>query len=245
MRYYAAFLRLRCFTRADVVALTGSSAAADSLLTAYRRRGLVDQVRRGLWVVLGLEDGQPVASRYRIATEVGPSAYVSHHSAFEYHGMANQVFYEVYVSANRRFTPFEYDGVSYRFVATRLAVGVEEMSDGVRVTDVERTVLDSVNDVEKIGGLEEFLACLELVPVLDSDKLLAYLDRYGKQVLYQKTGFLLSRYADRLRLPESFFTACQAHVGLGVGYLGSPAESRYDKRWRLVVPATLAQGVSA
>ena len=29
MRYYAALLRLRCFTRADVAALTGSGKAAD------------------------------------------------------------------------------------------------------------------------------------------------------------------------------------------------------------------------
>jgi predicted transcriptional regulator of viral defense system len=236
-RYYVELLRLRCFTRSDVAAMTGSGKAADSLLTSYRRRGLIDQVRRGLWVALGLDDGQPAASRYRIATEVGPGACVSHHSAFEYHGLANQVFYEVYVSSPRRFTPFDYDGVTYRFVAERLDAGVVDRRDGVRVTDVERTVLDAINDVDRIGGLEEFLACLDLVPVLDTSKLLAYLAGYGKQVLYQKTGFLLGHYAERLRLPESFFADCEAHLGAGVRYLGNPKEGRYDRRWRLVVPA--------
>ena len=62
-------------------------------------------------------------------------------------------------------------------------------------------------------------------------------------MLYQKTGFLLGLYADRLRLPESFFEACQAHVGKDVGYLGSPTEGVYDRRWRLVVPATPTEGV--
>lgn len=242
MKHYAELLRLRCFTRTDVVALTGSEKAADSLLTSYRKRGLIDLVRRGLWVVLGLDDGQPVASRYRIASAVAEDACVSHHSAFEYHGLANQVLYETYVSTNRRFAPFDYDGVSYRHVATRLRRGFSVQPDGVRVTDVERTVLDSINDVDKIAGLEEVLACLSLVPVLDPDMLLDYLADYSKQALYQKTGFLLGLYANQLRLPETFFTACEAHIGKGVSYVGNSSNGVYNRQWQLVVPQDLNQG---
>jgi predicted transcriptional regulator of viral defense system len=240
MRHYAALLRLRCFTRADVVALTGSEKAADSLLTSYRKRGLIDLVRRGLWVALGLDDGQPVASRYRIATAVGPEACVSHHSAFEFHGVANQVYYETFVSSARRFAPFEFDGVSYRHIAARLQVGAIMQPDGVRVTDLERTVLDSVNDAAKVAGLEELTACLSLVPWLDPDKLLDYLARYGKQALYQKTGFLLGLHAEQLRLPQWFFDACQSHMGKGVSRLGDSPDRVYDRVWRLVVPAQLS-----
>ncbi|MDR1450516.1 MAG: hypothetical protein LBI84_10050 [Propionibacteriaceae bacterium] len=242
VKHYAELLRLRCFTRVDVVALTGSEKAADSLLTSYRKRGLIDLVRRGLWVALGLDDGQPVASRYRIASAIGVEVCVSHHSAFEYHGLANQVFYEAFVSSPRRFAPFDYDGVSYRSVAARLDSGVEVQPDGVRVTDVERTVLDSINDIDKIAGLEEVLACLSLVPVVDPDKLLVYLASYGKQAMYQKAGFLFGLSAEQLRLPESFFNECESHVGKGVSYLDRGAAGVYDHRWRLVVPQSLRRG---
>ena len=107
MRYYADLLKLRCFTKADVVALTGSAAAARLLLTAYRKRGYVDRVRRSLWVVLGLDDHQPVASRYQIASAINRDAYISHHSAFEYYGYATQVSYEMCVTSATRFTPFD------------------------------------------------------------------------------------------------------------------------------------------
>ncbi|MDR2895475.1 MAG: hypothetical protein LBV30_02325, partial [Propionibacteriaceae bacterium] len=103
MRYYADLLKLRCFNKADVAALTDSPTAAGLLLTEYRKRGYVDQVRRDLWVVLGLEDHQPVASRHRIATAITPTTCVSHHSGFEYHGYANQVSYEVCVTSATRF----------------------------------------------------------------------------------------------------------------------------------------------
>jgi len=251
MRYYADLLKLRCFAKSDVTGLTGSATAASQLLTEYRKRGYVDQVRRDLWVVLGLVDRQPVASRYQIATTITPNACVSHHSAFEFHGFAHQVNYEVCVTSATRFTPFEYDGLTYRWLAPRIDVGVEVRSGGVSVTDLERTVLDSINDLTKVGGLEELLASLDVLPYLDPARLMSYLTAYGKQVLYQKTGCLLSQFNQALRLPESFFAECAARVGKSVRYLDPdlPAdEGVYVSVWQLVVPrrltTTLTQGMS-
>ncbi len=71
--------------------------------------------------------------------------------------------------------------------------GVSLKEDGVRVTDMERTILDSINDLDKIGGLEELLRCLELINYADEEKLLLYLKlTFHKQVLYQKRDISLS-----------------------------------------------------
>jgi predicted transcriptional regulator of viral defense system len=243
VRYYAELLKLGCFTVSNVASLTGSAVAAEKLLGEYRKRGWVAHVRRGLWVALGLDDGQPVVSRYRIGSAVTASGCVSHHSALEYLGYANQVFYEVYVSAGGRFEPFAFDGVSYRHVAARIDAGVVRGRDGVLVTDAERTVLDSANDATKIGGWEELRACLRLVPRLDSEKLTQYLGLYGKRAMWQKAGWLLSPFADPLDLPAEFFDECEARAGRAVTHLDPavPAGQRvWDARWRLLVPEDLA-----
>jgi hypothetical protein len=90
-----------------------------------------------------------------------------------------------------------------------------------------------------------------MVPYLDPSKLSDYLALYGRQVLYQKTGYLLSQFNEVLRLPESFFAECEGHVGKSVRYLDQdlPDQDRtYDRRWQLVVPrrlaAMLTQGVN-
>lgn len=57
----------------------------------------------------------------------------------------------------------------------------------------------------KIGGLEELLRCLLLVPALDGDKLLEVLEAYGFGQLYQKAGFILETFKDELSLPDTFF----------------------------------------
>ncbi|MDR1000327.1 MAG: transcriptional regulator [Clostridiales bacterium] len=247
MKYYKELLRQRCFTRADVIALTGSEGAANSLLHDYQKKGYIEQVKRNLYVAVSMETEQSAASRYYIGSHITEGSYLSHHSAFEYFGCANQVFYEVYVSGGKRFAPFEYDDVMFRYVAPRISPGMVERPDGVRVTDIERTVLDSIGDFEKIAGLEELLHCLELVPYLDEIRLLAYLDEYRKQVLYQKTGYILEHLKKDLRLSEGFFEACESKVSKSVRYLYQGVEhepNTYNKRWRLYVPQNLMKLIS-
>ena len=126
-------------------------------------------------------------------------------------------------------------------------VGIEEKPDGVRVTDIERTVLDSINDFEKIAGLEELLRCLELIPLIDEEKLLEYLERYGKQFLYQKTGYVLTHLKNELRLSERFFEICEGNVSKSVRYLYNGIEhekNAFDNRWQLFVPNNLLKILS-
>ncbi|NLK28988.1 MAG: hypothetical protein GX306_11705 [Clostridiales bacterium] len=127
-----------------------------------------------------------VATRYQIACAITNTAYISHHSAFEYYGFANQVFYEVYVSSETKFNHFDYDNVTYKYVASRMKEGVVEAKNttDVRITDLERTVIDSIRDFNKIGGFEELINSLEGVHYLDEKKLKRYLDIYNTQGLY-------------------------------------------------------------
>jgi len=242
MKYYKELLKLQCFTRADAIRLTGNTGTASSLLFDYQKKGYISAVKRNLYVAISLETGQPVASRYYIGSHITDGAYLSHHAAFEYYGCANQVFYEVYVSGEKRFAPFEYDDMTYRYIAPRIASGVTDRPDGVRVTDMERTVLDSIGDFEKIAGLEELLHCLELVPYLDEKKLLSYLPLYGKQILYQKTGYVLSHLKKELRLSNRFFEACEKKITKSVRYFYRGIErepNHFDRRWQMFVPQNL------
>jgi predicted transcriptional regulator of viral defense system len=187
-------------------------------------------------------DGMSVANRFVIASHITKSACVSHHSAFSYYGYTNQVFNEVYVSSSSKFNSFDFDGVTFRYVMARINAGVEKRADGVAVTDLERTVIDGINDFEKIGGLEELLRSLAMVPYADEDRLLRYLESYDKQVLYQKTGYILEHFKKEMSVSERFFEQCAARLSKSVRYLSSgPVKGKvqYDKRWQLLVPNDL------
>ncbi len=242
MKYYEKLVELQCFSRLDVERLTGNEYAANSLIKEYKRKGYIESVRRNLFVVISMETKRSVANRYRIASSILSGNHVSHHSAFEYYGCANQVFYELYISGESRFLDFEYDDLMFRYVALRIEPGVVHNEDGIHVTDIERTVLDSINDFEKIGGLEELLRCLALIPYIDEERLLCYLEAYHKKVLYQKTGYILENMKKQLRLSDSFFEVCINKSKGSVRYLYHGIEHEpnlFNNRWNLIVPQDL------
>ena len=242
MKYYEQLLKRGCFTWDELCAVVGNPNAADSLARSYLKKGYIQSVRRGLYATVDLATNEAAVSKFRVAGKVTPTAYVSHHAAFEYYGCANQVSYQVEVSSDTVFASFEYAGITYVYLGSRISDGIITQPDGVRVTDTERTVLDGIHDFEKVMGLEELLRCLELLPMVKEDKLLLYLDTYGKQVLYQKTGYVLWHFRETWNLSDNFFAACEARIGQSKRYLYKPPtleKMEYNRRWRLVVPHDL------
>lgn len=241
MKHYEKLLALSCFTKGDLEEITGSEAAAKWLCREYQKKGYIERVKRDLYVAISLETQQPIASRYAIASHISDDAAVSYHSAFEFYGYANQVFYETHVTSESRFRDFDYDGVTYRRIAPRIKKGITEVN-GIRVTTLERTVIDCMNLLEKIGGLEELLRCIALVPMLNEAMMLDYLDAYGSGFLYQKAGYILSPFANILGISEKFFSRCRANLPKGKSYLTKDSQGYvWHEEWMLYAPRDLKQ----
>jgi predicted transcriptional regulator of viral defense system len=211
------------------------------LLRQYVQKGYIQQVKKNLYVSISMESGMPVATRYQIASSITPTSYVSHRSAFEYYGYTNQVSYEMNISSDTVFADFEYEGINYAYIASRLPEGVIEQQ-GVRVTDPERTTVDYIGDFDHIGGLEELLRSLEMISFLSEEKLLRYLELSGKAVLYQKVGYVLEHFKDSLKLSDYFFEVCFLRKGKSKRYFTKASNQNhmvYNSRWGLMVPENL------
>ena len=158
----------------EVNAFYSSERTARVALGKLLKENIVLKIRNGLYTCVSGENGGPVANRFQVASAITPSSYVSHHTAFEYCGTVDQIFYEVYVGSEMRFHDFEFDGYTYHYVKEQMKEGIvsPEFSGGVRVTDKERTIVDSIKDINLIAGLEEVLSCVVSVNSIDETKLL-------------------------------------------------------------------------
>jgi predicted transcriptional regulator of viral defense system len=240
---YKELAKYPVFSIEEVQKLTGNVKTAYSQLYRLMKKDLVRKIRRNIYSPVNPVIGQVVASRYQIACAITDTAYISHHSAFEYYGLANQVFYEVYVSSETKFNNFEYDYLTYKYIASKMREGIIEAKNttGVRITDLERTVIDSIRDFNKISGFEELLNCLEGLHYLDENKLRRYLDIYDIQGLYQKVGYLLDHYRKEIQLSKSFINYCKGKIGRSRRYLLSETNEKcyYNSEWELMVPEGL------
>jgi len=243
MEKYKDLMKLGVFSFEDLNALYDNKNSAASAKKSLLDKGLITPIKRNLYVFNDIETDNPVADRYKIGSSITGGAYISHHSALEFHGIAHQVYFEVTVSSPTRFNLFEFNGLKYQFVMSKMDIGVEMYSTnrGVRVTNLERTIIDCIHDIGRAGGLEELVESLRVVTYLDEDKLIQYLQAYDIQVLYQKAGFLLEQFKKELQLSEGFFEFCQSQIRKSKRYLTEQGDSNlvYNSKWRLYVPNDL------
>lgn len=242
MKYYDEFLKLGCFSLEEAVEIVGLESTAKSLLQQYRKKGCIVKVKRGLYAAVNPPGREIAAGRYAVASKITETAVVSHHSAFEFYGYADQVSCNMTVTSESKFNDFDFNGFHYKRMRPSIRSGAASHPAGERVTDVERTVLDSINDFERTMGFEELIRCISAIPRLSEDKLAAYLEEYDKCFLYQKTGFILERFRPDLGISSAFLKMCKAKSGRSSRYLtkGIRKDSMaFDNRWHLTIPQNL------
>lgn len=244
MNLYYELLQYPVFTMKEVNALYSSERTARVALGKLLKGNMALKIRNGLYTCVSGENGGPVANRFQVASAITPSSYVSHHTAFEYYGTVDQVFYEVYVGSQTRFHDFEFDGYTYHYVKEQMRDGIisPEFSGGIKVTDKERTIVDSIKDLNRIAGLEEVLSCVVSVNSIDETKMLKYLAEYDSAFLYQKTGFIFSEYQTELGISDNFIKICKDRSGNSKRYLTNGiSEPGYSGEWKLVYPKNIKQ----
>ena len=151
------------FTIEDVNLFYNNMNSARSAVKRMIATSKVLKIRSNLYTCISAENGGPVANRFQIASAISDTSYISHHTAMEYYGVSDQVFYDVYVSSKTKFRNFDFDGYTYHYVKPNLDEGVEmpAFSGGIRITDRERTLTDCIKDMDRIGGIEETVAIID------------------------------------------------------------------------------------
>jgi predicted transcriptional regulator of viral defense system len=244
MKYYEQLLRMEVFNLAEVEQLTGSIASAKNLLDRYVKKGFVKKVRRNLYYCVNLENKNSTANRFVIGSNINNTTFISHHSAFEYYGLAHQTFYELNISSEKLFRNFDFEGITYKYVRSHFEQGVmtPETNSKIRVTNLERTVIDCIQNIKLSGGTEELFQCLDSVLILNNDRLFEYLILYDIKFLYQKAGYIFEKYQKNFNVKDEIIKSCQQQVSNSIRYFDEDAREGNGsliKKWNLIVPKNI------
>jgi len=233
------------FSTADAQAITQKSeTATGDLLSKLAKKGWLVRLMRGKYLIVPLEAGLeaiPMADRYVIAREVLGSVphYISHYSAMELHQMTIQPVNTVYVTVARRRNSRTIAAVEYRFAyaSPRSFWGWEMIwatpEEQVRVSDLEKTLLDCAVRPELSGGVGELAKGLWLRRNdLDENRLVEYVERLRHKAAARRIGFLLETH--ELGNPDTLATL-QSYGKRGFDLLDPtlPDEGPYNRDWRL------------
>lgn len=219
MKYYQQFAKMGIFSLQDAIRTIGNEENAKKDLASMIKRGLLYRIRKNLYSTQSLTSNEDLASNFSIACNVSDSCFLAYHSAFEFYGCYNQVYNEIQACSLNRVLDFEYKGTRYHFFKSAYQKQIEEV-ENIKITSIERTIVDSINMVGKVIDLEELVKCIELVSHVDENKLKEMLLEYNKDILYRKTGYVLSFFKDELGIHDDFFEFCKNNSNNdNVGYI--------------------------
>lgn len=233
------------FTSEELLSCFDTQSQAYYWANSARKKNNIIMIKKGLYAAVNPATGLPYVSKFMVASNLTQSSCVAYHSALEYHGLANQVYNNVYVSTVERFVKFDFMDTEYEPVKFNFPEGIDEVisSVNIRVTDVERTVVDCIDNLRLAGGIEELLNAFAFIKKLDENKLVQYLKLYNTKVLYQKVGYILRQYAEEFHLSENFFSECRKHIGKCCFYFLKDTltfgETVQSLEWNIMAPVSL------
>jgi len=233
------------FTNSDVRAITGLEASsARSLVRKAEARGLVTRLKPGLFVLVPPELGSATefaGNPYLTARAIagGSEYYISHASAMELHRMVTQPQFTVFTSTPKRLRARTIHGTEFRFVFVQaehlfgVATHWITKQDAVRISDLERTLIDGLRQPEYCGGIAEVAKGLWMRREdLKTSRAIEYALRLRVGSVTRRLGYLLDLY--RLA-PELELERLRSVLTVTYSLLDPvmPEDGPYMARWRL------------
>ena len=230
-----------CFTMNDIICKFKSEKQFYYWLEQKMKNNLVKKVRQNLYVTI--DSMQSIsATKFEIASKISDNSFIAYHSALEYYGLTNQVFNSVIVGNDKRFSEFEFDDIEYTCKVVKNFEQVNKIeSEKIKVTTLEKTIIDCIDNINLAGGIEEILNALSQIKILSENKLLDALNSYNKVLLYQKTGYILEQFKQELSLSDKFFKECESKLTNQTKYFLNDEfkDVGYNKKWKLIAPQNL------
>jgi predicted transcriptional regulator of viral defense system len=195
------------FSIEDARNVTGSSSSATRLVLSdlVRKKWLI-RLTSGKFLIVPFsagQDGEHSENWYIIAKNlIDPFPYyISHYNALEINEITTQPLFTIYISTPIRRAPKKILGASYQFIyiQEKDIWGIEDVwvtqSQKVKVSDIERTIIDCLNRPDLCGGISEIAKGIWIERnSIDYQKIVKYLKQFNRKSVAKRLGLIFETY---------------------------------------------------
>jgi len=233
----------------EAAKILGGRAPASKVLSQLINNGVVTRLKSGTFCLVPFELGferEYLGNPYAVARELALGSkgveeeyYLSHGSAFDMHQIVTQPQLIVYISSPKMMRSRTIQGTEFRFVRCKAAdiFGITEMwidkNEKVRVSDLERTLIDGLKQPNYCGGFSEVAKGFSIKhEMIDPQKLIDYALKLGVGAVNRRLGYIMELYQIGSRIYWDFLrTTLTSTYQLLDPEL--PAEGHHTAKWRL------------
>ncbi|MBU2564559.1 hypothetical protein KKA23_03205 [Patescibacteria group bacterium] len=191
------------FSINDVVNITGLNYfSAGRLISELKNRKIIASLKKGKHIIIPQELGNVnnyIGNWFIAAKNIVNSLnyYIAFYSAMDFWGMTIHPINKIFIATNKRqISPINAkDRFKFVFISKKFIFGVTEKwidkKEKVRISDLEKTILDALFHPEYCGGITEIAKGIFLVKdKIDWKKILFYLKKYNKSIIVKRLGYI-------------------------------------------------------
>lgn len=237
---------MRVFTYQQAVEYWQSRVAATNTLGRLVRKGWLQRLGRGLYMIIPLEAGPErlwSENAFVLASSLILPGAVAYWSALRFWNMTEQIPQVQLIQTTKRKKAITIHDVEFRFihVAERYYFGVitRKIDDAaVMVTDREKTILDAASRPDLSGGIAQLAQAIKSsFNSIDWEKLDRYLLQWGGGVVAKRLGYLVEALSLPIPARDSKINRWQTMISKGISQLepGSGQTGPVVTRWQLQI----------
>jgi predicted transcriptional regulator of viral defense system len=234
------------FTYAQAMEFFHSRVAATNTLGRLVRKGWLQRLERGSYMIIPLEAGperQWTENAFVLSTALITPGALAYWSALRFWNMTEQIPHVQLIQTTKRKQPVFIQGTEYRFITVKenRFFGITTRSIGasqIQVTDREKTIIDIASRPELGGGITHLASILQSTySDINWNKLTSYLLKWGGGAPAKRIGYLSETLALPIPSLSEYITTWHTLISKGINVLepGGPDQGQVFTRWNIKV----------
>jgi predicted transcriptional regulator of viral defense system len=234
----------------------GSSTPArrNALLAYHSKQGRIVNIKRSVHAVVpyGSSPENVQVDPYVLASKLTPDSVLAYHTALEFHGRNYSIFNTFQYLSKRNHPTVSFQGCDYHCIKFPLQLQrtgnktfgvdpIERFGTEIKVTGLERTLVDVLDRPDISGSWEEIWRSLESVEFFDIDKIIDYTLLLNNSTTAAKVGLFLDQHRDTLLIEDHHLQRLYALRPKQPCYLerGKRQSGTLVPNWNVIVPDTI------
>ena len=222
------------------------------LLAYHIKKNHLLRIRTGLYAVVPHSINSPkdfMIDPYLIVGRIAKDAILSYQTALDFHGLSYSIHNNFYYCSNSAIKSFQFQGQQFQRISfpkilhtkkqeNFATIKRERQGMDIKVTSLERTLVDVLNRPDLTGGWEEIWRSLEAIAAVDVELVIKYAVLLNNATTIAKLGYFFEMHQAEFSITDTQLKKLEKCIPKGKHYFDNrkTTNGKLFKRWNLIIP---------
>lgn len=250
-KLYQKMYTQKVFTLNEANKIIKNRQVCKNTLTRLTHQKLIKRLRNNIYSIVPLDNPEFEPNPLQIASKLRPDAIISCNSALYALGWLKEEEIKNVFIYSKHPSKIRIGRTTYKIIKNRQTFGTIKIEYQLSytkleliVTDLERTLIDCART--RSLRIEQLISILKNPKIhIDISKIVRYLEKYKKPILYNKIGLILDATKSFTKLQEEDFENIRKKLSKKIFYAREKElklvrpRYKYHNKWNIMIPENL------